>query len=281
MVAAVAVADPPTPETSSPPAPPVRRMALIAVMCLVLGGLGGAIAATTARDDPLQERFIPPREPGFDFALHDQDGKPARLADARGRVVVMTFIYSSCRDLCPAEGNDVATAMDLVGDEDAVAYIVSVDPAGDTPERTRAWLERRNLTDRGRYLIGTRDELLPVWIHYGIAPIDASREEALAAAARADAFRAANPPGRSRGGFEYQPPPQPASPAPRTDDPYPDTRDLAYRGRARHVAGWDFEHSAYVLLIDRRGEQRIGIPFESLEPKALARDLRSLLAEPA
>jgi hypothetical protein len=35
-----------------------------------------------------------------------------------------------------------------------------------------------------------------------------------------------------------------------------------------------------VLLIDRRGEQRIGIPFESLDPQALARDVRSLLAEP-
>jgi hypothetical protein len=35
-----------------------------------------------------------------------------------------------------------------------------------------------------------------------------------------------------------------------------------------------------VLLIDKRGEQRVGIPFESLEPNALARDMRLLLAEP-
>ncbi|MDA0168019.1 SCO family protein [Solirubrobacter taibaiensis] len=266
----------PKPETA---AAPRHRLLLVALMCLVLGGLGGAFAATATRTDPVQTRFIPPREAAFDFTLRDHEGRPARLADARGRVVALTFIYASCRDLCPAEGNDVASAMDLVGSSDVVAYIVSVDPVGDTPERARAWIERRGLEGRGRYLLGSHEQLRPVWVHYGIAPMNATRAESEAAAARADAFRAANPPGRSRGGFQYEPPPQPAEPPPGADDPYPDTSDLAYRGRARHIAGWDFEHSAYVLLIDKRGEQRIGIPFESLEPEALAQDLRALVAE--
>lgn len=61
----------------------------------------------------------------------------------------------------------------------------------------------------------------------------------------------------------------------------PDTRDLTYRGRARHAAGLDFEHSAYVLLIDKRGVQRLGIPFERLDAGALAQDLRVLRNEPA
>ncbi|MBE2319519.1 SCO family protein [Solirubrobacter sp. CPCC 204708] len=264
----------------APAAPPRRRLLLLALMCLVLGALGGAWAATATRTEPVQTRFVPPREAAFDFTLRDQDGRPARLADARGRVVALTFIYASCRDLCPAEGNDVASAMDLVGGDDVVAYIVSVDPVGDTPERARAWIDRRGLGGRGRYLLGTRDQLRPVWIHYGIAPMNATRAESIAAAARADAFRAANPPNRSRGGFRYEPPPQPAQPPPGADDPYPDTADLAYRGRARHIAGWDFEHSAYVLLIDKRGEQRLGIPFESLDPRSLAQDLRALVAEP-
>ena len=68
---------------------------------------------------------------------------------------------------------------------------------------------------------------------------------------------------------------------PEASDAYPDPADLAYRGRARHIAGWDFEHSAYVMLIDKRGQQRLGIPFESLDSRSLARDLRALLAEPA
>lgn len=247
-------------------------------MCLVLGGLGGVLAATATRTEPAAARFIPPREAAYDFSLRDQNGKRTSLADARGKVIALTFIYATCRDLCPAEGNDIATAMQMVGGDGVVTYIVSVDPVGDTPERARAWIERRRLSDSTKYLVGTRDELRPVWIHYGIAPMNASRSEAMASAAAADAFLAANPEIAKRR-FQYEAPPQPTEPPPAADDAYPDPSDLAYRGRARHIAGWDFEHSAYVMLIDKRGTQRLGIPFESLDPQSLARDMRLLLNE--
>jgi cytochrome oxidase Cu insertion factor (SCO1/SenC/PrrC family) len=202
-----------------------------------------------------------------------------RLADARGKVIILTFLYSTCRDLCPAQANDVATAMGMVGSDRVVAYAVSVDPVGDTPERARAWLKRRGLYGGPvEYLLGTRDELRPVWVHYGITPINATRAEARAAAAQVDAFLAANP-NIAKKPFHYKAPPQPTEPPPGADDAYPDPADLAYRGRARHIAGWDFEHSAYVMLIDKHGTQRLGIPFEALDPPSLARDLRALLSE--
>jgi protein SCO1/2 len=265
----------------APPAAgsPVRRLVLLALMCLVLGGIGGVFAATATRTEPAAARFIPPRVPAYDFSLTDQDGHRSSIADARGKVIALTFIYASCRDLCPAEGNDIATAMQMVGGNGTVAYIVSVDPVGDTAKRARAWIDRRNLTGNAKYFIGTRDELRPVWIHYGIAPMNATRNEALAAAAGADAFLAANPQ-IAKKPYYYEPPPQPTEQPPGADDPYPDPSDLAYRGRARHIAGWDFEHSAYVMLIDKHGTQRLGIPFESLTPRSLAHDMRTLLAEP-
>jgi len=37
--------------------------------------------------------------------------------------------------------------------------------------------------------------------------------------------------------------------------------------------------ATYVMLVDKHGTQRLGIPFESLEPESLARDIRALLAE--
>ena len=40
--------------------------------------------------------------------------------------------------------------------------------------------------------------------------------------------------------------------------------------------GKGFDHSAYVLLIDRRGVQRIGWPVDQLRPEGLAHDLRLL-----
>jgi cytochrome oxidase Cu insertion factor (SCO1/SenC/PrrC family) len=162
------------------------------------------------------------------------------------------------------------------------AYIVSVDPIGDTPRRARDWITRRAFpAGTGQYLLGTRDELRPVWLHYGIAPLQATRAEAEAAAAGADAFFKANPEYNQpqTRPFDYQRPPQPSTTPTGAGDEHPDVGDLAYRGRARHIAGWDYEHSAYVLLIDKHGEQRLGIPFEALDPHSLARDLRALLAE--
>ena len=170
----------------APPAPPHpgRRLVLIALMCLILGALGGVLAATTTRTEPAAARFVPPREVAFDFSLRNHDGVRTSLADARGKVIALTFIYSYCRDLCPAEGAAIAQAMRDVGGDDVVAYIVSVDPIGDTPKRAKAWLERRGFAGRGQYLVGSRDELRPVWIHYGIAPVNASRQESLAASGR-------------------------------------------------------------------------------------------------
>ncbi|MDA0161744.1 SCO family protein [Solirubrobacter ginsenosidimutans] len=272
------------PEQAPPKgAAPIRRLALVALMCLVLGGIGGVFAATATRPEPAAARFIPPRQQAYDFSLRNQDGRRTSLADGRGKVIAMTFIYATCRDLCPAEGSDIAQAMRMVGGRGVEAYVISVDPIGDTPQRVRDWLNRRAFpAGAGQYLIGTRDELRPVWIHYGIAPLQASRKEAEAAAAGADAFFTANPQYNQpqTQPFHYEVPPQPTTTPSGADDAYPDPADLAYRGRARHVAGWDFEHSAYVLLIDKHGTQRLGIPFEALEPRSLARDLRALLAEP-
>lgn len=45
-----------------------------------------------------------PGEPVPDFAMTTQEGKPLKLSDLRGNVVVLTFIYTRCPlpDYCPA-----------------------------------------------------------------------------------------------------------------------------------------------------------------------------------
>jgi len=256
----------------------VPKLVLIALMCLVLGGLGGLLMSTVKTPEPARARFIPPREPAFDFTLKDQNGRPTSLEQARGDVVVMTFIYSSCRDLCPAEGNIVSDAVKQVG-EGVRTYVISVDPIGDTPARVKEWLMRRDLDGAGaHYLIGSRKQLRPVWRAYGIVPLVASPKEAEAAMQGSSAFWKQNPynPGNPKRPYET-PPPRDASAE--SEQAYPDTGDLEYRGRVRHVAGWNFEHSAYVLLIDKHGDQRVGIPFEELDATSLANDIRVLRNE--
>ncbi|HEX2105629.1 MAG TPA: SCO family protein [Solirubrobacteraceae bacterium] len=169
------------------------------------GDAGGSGAFAGA-----QRPAIPPQ----DFRLRDQDGQPVSLRDYRGQIVVLTFLYTTCRDTCPLTATQIRGALDDLG-RDVPALAVSVDPANDTPERARRFLFKRGLArDRMRFLLGSRAQLEPIWKAYGIRP----------------------------------------------------------QGEA-------FDHSAYVLLIDRRGRQRIGFPVAQLTPEALAHDIRRLQAE--
>jgi protein SCO1/2 len=255
----------------------MRRFLLAAALCLVIGLLGGLLAlAVGPSPAPARHRFVPPRERAFDFRLSDQDGRPRSIADARGKVLLVTFLYSTCHDLCPAEASLIGAAATKVGGG-LLVYGISVDPHGDTPERAKAFIERRGLPPEVvRYLLGTREELRPVWRAYGIAPLNATPEEAIAAAEATDRFLAAR--GGQPGRRPYAPPVREAPEA--AADPYPDPADLSYRGRARHEQGLDFEHSAYVMLVDKHGRQRVGIPFESLTVDGLAADLEALKREP-
>jgi cytochrome oxidase Cu insertion factor (SCO1/SenC/PrrC family) len=241
-------------------------------MCLVLGGLAGlAVAQMTSAPAAAPARFVPPREEAIDFRLHDQAGRRVSLSDARGQVVALTFLYTSCRDLCPAEAKEVAEAADRVG-RGVVVYVVSVDPVGDTPAHVRHWIEEYWPNKAPlRYLIGTRRELSRVWRAYGIVPV-ATKE----AYEDYEEYEEHEEEEEEEGHHEepYAPPARSAPNA--AKEPYPDTGDMQFRGRPRHEAGPAFEHSAYVLLIDREGEQRVGFPFEQLDASLLEQDIRLL-----
>jgi protein SCO1/2 len=105
------------------------------------------------------------------------DGAPApriRLADQRGRTLdsaglgrpyVVTFLYTHCTDVCPVIGAEIADALGRLGAraEGVAALGVSVDPRGDTPARARAWAAERGLPSEFHYLLGSTDQLAPVW----------------------------------------------------------------------------------------------------------------------
>jgi len=73
---------------------------------------------------------------GRDFALSDPAGAPRRLADYRGKAVVVFFGYTQCPDVCPTTLAALAEAMKKLGAEaDRVQVVfITVDPERDTPE---------------------------------------------------------------------------------------------------------------------------------------------------
>jgi protein SCO1/2 len=118
------------------------------------------------------------RPPGLHvprFALADQDGTRMTSASLRGQPTVFAFVYSTCRDTCPAQVQTIRGALDDTGVHANVVG-VSVDPANDTPKRAQTFLVEQHMTGRMRFLLGTRAQLEPVWRAFGIQPQTKSLE---------------------------------------------------------------------------------------------------------
>jgi protein SCO1 len=122
---------------------------------------------------------VRPKAPVTDFALHDQDGDLVQLAALRGKVVVLSPMYSTCQDTCPLTAQQIRGALDdLSGNErkEVRAFALSVDPANDTPESARRFLVERRVSGYLDFLVGPRSDLQPVWRDYGFAPQTSERE---------------------------------------------------------------------------------------------------------
>ncbi|MEA2297528.1 MAG: hypothetical protein QOF77_464 [Solirubrobacteraceae bacterium] len=111
----------------------------------------------------------PAQIPPDDFSLRDESGHVVRLSDYAGRVVILSFLYSTCRDTCPIIAQVIRGALDQLG-RPVPALAVSVDPSADTPLNVRRFLFRQSVTGRLHFLRGSRRELEPVWRGYFVAP---------------------------------------------------------------------------------------------------------------
>ena len=110
-----------------------------------------------------------------DFSLRDEQGKPLSLRRFRGRPVLVTFLYTTCEDSCPAQAQTVRGALDELG-HDLPAVAIAVDPPTDTPRRARAFLAQQRALGRLRFALGSRDELRPVWRGFAIRPQSVTEE---------------------------------------------------------------------------------------------------------
>jgi protein SCO1/2 len=107
-----------------------------------------------------------------DFTLIDEDDKPVSLKAERGKVVVLTFMYSTCLDSCPATAQTIRLALNDLGPraKDVPVLAVSVDPVGDTRTSIRSFLLKQSLLGRMTYLRGSRAQLARVWDQYKVQP---------------------------------------------------------------------------------------------------------------
>jgi protein SCO1 len=146
-----------------------------AVASVAVAGCGSAHpgSATTNALSKLDVKLPAPaqlRAATPQFALRDSLGHLVRLSQFRGKAVLLTFIYDHCPDTCPLIVANLHNALLKLGSAASKLQIVavSVDPKGDTPATVKAFLIAHEMTGRMEYLIGTVNELSPVWRAYGV-----------------------------------------------------------------------------------------------------------------
>ncbi len=107
-----------------------------------------------------------------DFALRDQSGKPFSFQRLRGKLVVLTFAYTTCPDLCPLLTSSLQRVQrGLRADERNSVYLITitVDPEIDSPQVLKSYAERYRIDfSNWSFLTGEEEELSPVWKAFGV-----------------------------------------------------------------------------------------------------------------
>jgi protein SCO1/2 len=106
-----------------------------------------------------------------DFALTTQDGKTLRLADLRGKVVLVSFVFTTCTGTCPATTlrmSQTAQALAQKQLTDKVHLLsITLDPARDKPAVLRDYMRLYDVDARHwTFLTGSQkqiDQVLSDW----------------------------------------------------------------------------------------------------------------------
>ena len=225
------------PSTGTRP-PTLSASAAVLAACLL------CLAAAACGPTQFSGTLLTSESPAASFELRNQFGETVSMADRRGRVVVLTFLYTACPDICPLTAERLRAAYELLGEAaaDVSMLVVSVDPERDTEEAALAYSKKWGMERRWDYLVGDRDSLSATWRAYFVAAsvedgggaVPATRPEGEAGKSGVEGLREAI-----------------------------DERYLVF-------------HSGPVYLIDREGAMRVlfTLPFEAAD---LAHDVRLLL----
>lgn len=140
----------------------ILRAFVLGAAALVAGGVEAAPKA-----EPL-----PTIGPAPAFTLTAQDERRLSLADLRGKVVVLTFIYTTCTDTCSMLTAKMASLQPRLGaDFGRRVYFVSVtvDPERDTPARLKGYGAAHGATfDGWAFVTGTPAQIREVARGYGV-----------------------------------------------------------------------------------------------------------------
>ena len=120
-----------------------RRNVVLIVACFLFGALLGAYALLLSFSPGDRVQSSGKALVGGPFTLVDPTRKTVTDQDFRGRYMLIFFGFTHCPDICPAELQVMAGALDQLGDKASkvVPIFITLDPERDTPEVVGAYVK--------------------------------------------------------------------------------------------------------------------------------------------
>ncbi|MBI3092127.1 MAG: SCO family protein [Candidatus Tectomicrobia bacterium] len=110
--------------------------------------------------------------PASPFSLTDQDGRLVALNSLQGRVVVLSFLYTHCKTVCPLLARQLTQLQHDLGPlmrRDILFLSVTIDPKRDTPEVLKRYGETLGIDFRSwRLLTGPEERVQEVLRAYRV-----------------------------------------------------------------------------------------------------------------
>ena len=145
------------------------------ILFIFLSLLIGPFASSAHENegDNSQIRYLLKGDKAPDFNLTDESGTEFRLKDLKGKPMFITFIYTSCPDVCPLILKD----LDKIGEtlwwwrrRKLQHLAITVDPEVDTPAVLKKYSIDLDLdTSKIHLLTGKPETIKKVLINYGVA----------------------------------------------------------------------------------------------------------------
>ncbi|HEX3518276.1 MAG TPA: SCO family protein [Solirubrobacteraceae bacterium] len=158
--------------------PALAAVALVVlIVAIALGKSSGGDSSSVLRPssgEGFDGAAIPVGLQAPEFTLTDQYGHRLGPGQLRGKVTVLSFLYSGCGAPCVVIAQQIRGALDELP-EAVPVLIVSANPRADTPANVRRFLAQVSLTGRVRYLSGSPAQLQAIWRAYKVVPASAGR----------------------------------------------------------------------------------------------------------
>lgn len=142
-------------------------------------GFGILILALRAGDNPATEGTTISRlaviRKAPDFALRTQNGDLLRCSDLKGKVLLVSFIFTTCNGTCPATTHRMSQVQQelktrgLCKENRVRLLSITLDPVRDTPEVLRAYMQLYDVDAASwSFLTGSADQVASTITAWGM-----------------------------------------------------------------------------------------------------------------